>query len=175
MIKYFWREKNANIYVGKNEVVDPNKEELFDELVKKNEEKLQMLNVIFDKGKRIEYLTKKSKTIPIGTPEIAVQQKIGTRVIIDFLQLIYDICEFKGLKQNFSYEFILRTKEEIYNSIKLAIEELKNKTNDSLVLIHKNIMSLIGILSLSYNNLEQERQKIEEKEGSFLKGKFVIM
>ena len=167
MIKYFWREKNANIYVGKNEVVDPNKEELFDELVKKNEEKLQMLNVIFDKGKRIEYLTKKSKTIPIGTPEIAVQQKIGTRVIIDFLQLIYDICELKGLKQNFSYEFILRTKE--------AIEELKNKTNDSLVLIHKNIMSLIGILSLSYNNLEQERQKIEEKEGSFLKGKFVIM
>lgn len=174
-MRHFWREKNANIYIGKNEVIVPNKEELFEELVKKFEEKLQMIKVIFNKEKRSEYLEKKNKAIPEGTPEIVIQQKIGTRVVVDFLQLIKDTCGLKSLKQDFSYELISQTQEEIYSSIKLAIENLKSKTNDSLVLIHKNIMSLIKILSLTYDNLEQERQRIEEKEGSFVKGKFVIM
>lgn len=175
MVKHFWREKNANIYIGENEVLVPNEQELFEELIKKFEEKLQMVNVIFDKEKRAEYLTRKNKTIPVGTPEIIIQQKIGTRVVVDFLQLIKDTCELKGFKQNFSNEFISQTKEEICSSIKLAIEELNTKTNDSLALIHKNTMSLIKILALSYDKIEEERQKIEEKEGSFFKGKFVIM
>lgn len=174
-MRWFWREKNANIYIEKNEVVVPNKQELFEELVKKFEEKLQMINIIFNKEKRSEYLAKKNKIIPEGTPEIIIQQKIGTRVVIDLLQLIKDTCELKGFKQDFSHVLISQTQEEIYNSIKLAIEELKSKTNDSLIIIHKNIISLIEILSLSYDNLEQERQRIEEKEGSFLKGKFVIV
>ena len=99
-MRYFWREKNANYYVGKNKVIVPNKQELFEELVKKFEEKLEMINVIFNQEKRSEYLAKKNKILPEGISEVAIQQKIGTRVIVDFLQLIEDVCELKDININ---------------------------------------------------------------------------
>lgn len=175
MIKHFWREKNANYYLDKNEVIIPTNEELFEELVKKFVEKLQMINVIFDKEKRNEYLSKKNKSIPEETPEIAIQQKIGTRVIVDFLQLTKDMSELKNYNLNFSYEKKDIGKDDIYKSIEIAINNLQYKTEDSLMKIHKNIGYLIHLLSLSYDKIEEERQRVEEKEGSFLKGKIVII
>lgn len=174
MGKYFWREKNASIFIDKHEIIMPNKKELFVELVEKLEEKLQMINVIFEKEKRQEYLTKKNKTTQKGMSELVIQQKIGTRVIIDFLQLIYDICKLKEIQIYFSYKQTSQTKEGIYNSIKTSIKNLQKDLENNLIIIYTSIMSLIKILSISYNKIEEERLKIEEKEGSFFNGKIVI-
>lgn len=174
MEKYFWREKNANKFIEEFTVISPTKQELLDEIVKKFYEKLEMINVIFDNTKRNEYLSKKNKAIPEGTPEIVIQQKIGTRVIIDFLQLIKDMCELKNLHLNLSDTNSNKNKEEIIISIQSSIKNIKKQSQESLVQIFYNIMNLINLLSLNYDKMECERQKVEEKEGSFYKGKFVI-
>lgn len=84
MNRAFWREKNANYYLEKCQVLSLSNEELFEEIVKKFEDKLEMINVIFDKEKRNEYLKKKNKSISSETPETIIKQKIGTRLIVDF-------------------------------------------------------------------------------------------
>lgn len=174
MEKYFWRERNADKFINEFSVIQPTKQELFDEIVKKFYEKLEMINVIFDKTKRNEYLSKKNKTIPAGTPELAIQQKIGTRVIVDFLQLVKDICYLKNIKLDSPNLKNFKSKDDIYFSINSAILNLANQTKNSLTIIFENILNLINLLSLDYDILEIERQKVEEKEGSFYKGKFVI-
>ena len=75
----FGVKKNANKFIEEFTVINTTKQELLDEIVKKFYEKLEMINVIFDNAKRNEYLSKKSKTISEGTPEIVIQQKIGVR------------------------------------------------------------------------------------------------
>ena len=133
-----------------------------------------MIEIIFDKAKRNEYLSKKNKTIPKGTPELVIQQKIGSRVIVDFLQLAKDLCKLKNIKIDFSNLASHKNKEEIYLSMKNAISNLKTSTKNSLLIIYENTLNLTNILSLNYEMLEAERQKIEEKEESFYKGKIVL-
>ena len=41
-------------------------------------------------------------------------------------------------------------------------------------MIYTNILNLTNVLSLNYETIEKERQKVEEKEGSFYKGKIVL-
>lgn len=50
----------------------------------------------------------------------------------------------------------------------------KCKTEDSLLTIYKNILNLIDLLLLNCTDIEIERQKVEEKEGSFYNGKIVV-
>lgn len=133
-----------------------------------------MIDVIFDKIKRNEYLSKKNRTIPKETPELVIEQKIGSRVVIDFLQLVKDLCNLKNIKIDFPNFVSPKSKEKIYLSIKNAISNLKISTKDSLIIIYENILSLTKILSLNYDIIENERQKVEEKEGSFYKGKIVL-
>ena len=174
MEKYFWRERNADKFINEFSVIQPTKQELFDEIVKKFYEKLEMINVIFDKTKRKEYLSKKNKTIPENIPEIVIQQKIGTRVIVDFLQLIKDMCELKNLQLNLLNENSHKSKEEIIISIENSIKNIEQQAQESLIQIFYEILNLTKLLSLNYDKIECERQKVEEKEGSFYKGKFVI-
>ena len=133
-----------------------------------------MIDVIFDKIKRNEYLSKKNRTILKETPELVIEQKIGSRVVIDFLQLVKDLCNLKNIKIDFPNFVSPKSKEKIYLSIKNAISNLKISTKDSLIIIYENILSLTKILSLNYDIIENERQKVEEKEGSFYKGKIVL-
>lgn len=172
--KQFWREKNANSFIGKCNIIAPTSDELFEEIIKKFEEKLEMIDVIFDKAKRNEYLSKKNNAIPKETPELVIQQKIGLRVIVDFLQLVKDLCKLKNIKIDFPNLASHKNKEEIYLSMKNAISNLKTSTKNSFLIIYENTLNLTNILSLNYEMLEAERQKIEEKEGSFYKGKIVL-
>lgn len=172
--KYFWREKNANSFIGKCKIVIPTSDELFEEIIKKFKEKLKMIDVIFDKTKRAEYLSKKNKTIPKEMPELVIRQKIGSRVIVDFLQLVKDLCNLKNIKIDYTKFATHKNKEEIYLSLKNTVSNLKSNTKDSLIIIYENILNLTNVLSLNYEILEIERQKIEEKEGNFYKGKIVI-
>ena len=175
MVKHFWREKNANYYKNTNEVVVPSEQELYEEIKSKFNEKLNMISVIFDKSKREEYLTKKNKKIPEGTPELVIQQKIGTRVIVDFLQLVKDMADLKKLSIKVEDNTNFNSHEQIQKSIKLHISNLDFNIEMSLKGIYSSIINLIEILSLNVDDLETERQRIEEKEGSFFKGKIVIM
>jgi len=68
----------------------------------------------------------------------------------------------------------IKTEYEIYNSLKIGILNLYANTNKSLNNIFNIILFLISFLSLDYDILEKERREIEEKEGSFLKGKIII-
>jgi len=175
MEKYFWREKNANYYLEKCQVLSLSNEELFEEIVKKFEDKLEMINVIFDKEKRNEYLKKKNKSISSETPETIIKQKIGTRLIVDFLQLIKDLSFLKKINITFSEtETNIKNEFEIYNSLKIEILNLKTNTNKSLNKIFNIVLYFIRFLSLDYDKLEIKRKEIEGKEGSFLKGKIVI-
>ena len=119
-------------------------------------------------------MSKKNRTILKETPELVIEQKIGSRVVIDFLQLIKDLCNLKNIKIDFPNFVSPKSKEKIYLSIKNAISNLKISTKDSLIIIYENILSLTKILSLNYDIIENERQKAEEKEGSFYKGKIVL-
>jgi len=175
MEKYFWREKNALCFLNQFKIKTPNKNELVDEIIKKFNEKLEMINVIFNKEKRNDYLKKKNKSIPSETPELLVKQKIATRVIVDFLQLIKDLSDLKNINITFGKtETNIKNEFEIYNSLKIEILNLYANTNKSLNNIFNIILFLIRLLSLNYDKLEIERKEIEEKEGSFLKGKIII-
>ncbi len=175
MEKFFWRENNANIYKGKCDIISPTPEELFDEIRNKFYEKLKMILVIFNQNERIAYLEKKGKSIPAGTPELIVEQKIGTRVIIDFLQLIKDMCSLKNI--DFDYNVQITDTKDItllYNDINKAISSLENNISINLLTIYVNVLYLINKLSLNYSMLEKERKVVEEKEGNFYNGKIVF-
>ena len=64
MEKYFWREKNANKFIEEFTVINPTKQELLDEIVKKFYEKLEMTNVIFDNAKKMNIYQRKVRLYP---------------------------------------------------------------------------------------------------------------
>ena len=134
-----------------------------------------MIDVIFDKYKREEYLLVKKKDISKEIPERIVKQKIGERVCIDFLQLIKDLCELKNLNLKFENKSKSLTQEEIYNSIHHAILNLNSCLEESLKVIYCCICSLMTLLFLDFNTIELQREIIEKKEGSFIKGKIVLI
>ena len=174
MNKYFWREKNADVFKEKNEVYIPTSDELVDELINKFYEKLGMIDVIFVKQERDKYVAKKNKLISENMPELVIRQKIGTRVIVDFLQLIKDFCDLKNLSINFEFEVCNKDKENICKSLKYAINNLKVEPQTSVQIIFENVFSLMDLLQLNYEDMEKERIIVENKEGNFRNGKFVI-
>ena len=174
MNKYFWREKNADVFKEKNEVYIPTSDELVDELINKFYEKLGMIDVIFVKQERDKYLAKKNKLISENMPELVIRQKIGTRVIVDFLQLIKDFCDLKNLNINFEFEVCNKDKENICKSLKYAINNLKVEPQTSVQIIFENVFSLMDLLQLNYEDMGKERIIVENKEGNFRNGKFVI-
>lgn len=125
-----------------------------------------MIDVIFDKAKRNEYLSKKNKTIPKETPELVIQQKIGSRVIVDFLQLVKDLCKLKNINIDFPNLASHKNKEEIYLSMKNAISNLKTSTKNSLLIIYENTLNLTNILSLNYEMLEADKKLKRKREVS---------
>lgn len=172
----FWREKNANLFVGEKQIITPTKNELLKCLAAKFEEKIAMIDVIFDKEARQNYLTKKNKTIPQGTPEIKVQQKIASRVLPDLLQLVNDFCSYFSVKlQDTIKANNLNSIAELKASLATNLNRLTVSTQESLENIYADIFFLVEQLKLDIKALETERKAIEEKEGSFFNGKIVIM
>ena len=53
IMRYFWREKNAEKCVGKYEVKTPTKKELEKELIAKLEQKIDKIDAVFNKNARI--------------------------------------------------------------------------------------------------------------------------
>ena len=184
MEKYFWREKNADKFVGRYEVIVPTKEELEKELILKFEQKLGRIDIIFDKNAREKYYRedKKPKEIKLeGLTEEEIQQKIGLNVVVDFLQVVYDFSKFKGV----NFEILLsknfktprkRSAEKIKSSIQKTIEDLKakNNVNEALLQIYFSSRALAKLLKLDFGEVYKKQQEKQEVQGNFLNGKYVI-
>ena len=170
----FWKEYNANLFNNKFVVYEPDRNTIFKELVNKCQEKCQMIDVIFNRNKRQQYLENKGKSIPCGTPELVVKQKIGTRVIVDLLQLIKDLRQFFGKNITLKKHNILPgTVEDTKFLLNNAISIMNTDTYNAINQMYNATAQLSILLELNLDDLEIERQKVEEKEGSFLKGKIV--
>lgn len=180
MEKYFWREKNANFFLGKNEVIEPTKEELERELILKFAQKLDRIDVIFDRNAREDYFINDKKPKPNieNMSESEIQQKIGLNVVVDFIQVVRDICEFYkyDFKKLSSKSHNKITKEEIKRNIKNDINNLfiRQDIFDRINDIYQNAIYLANLLNLDLELIEQTRKEKEEKQGNFFNGKYVI-
>ena len=179
--KYFWREKNAENCKTKGLVIMPTKDELKAELTKKLWQKLDRVNLIFDKKARLDYWEKDEKPKNYKLEDYSeeeLQRKIGANVAVDFLQLVRDLCQFYGIK-------ILNKNLPKSN---LSLDEIKIDLKDNIMLLEKEItiekairnifkitISLINLLNLDFEKVEHMRKEKEEKQGSFLNGKYVII
>lgn len=179
MERYFWREKNALKFKDILRVWDPSKEELECELSLKLLQKLEKIDIIFDKQKRLEFVASSRKKIQSfeGLNEGEIEKKIGLGVIVDFFQLINDISNF------YNIDFIVANSSLIENDIGTikhkigdAIDRIKKKDRilSNLQKIYEMVCCLANILNLSSRDIEKEMQRKELKEGSFLKGKYVL-
>lgn len=179
MEKYFWREKNADSCVGKGQIILPTSEELERELILKLDQKLGRMTFIFDKKAREEYFKlKKPKRINIeNLSEEETQRVVGKNVIVDFMQIIMDLCGFYKIDiKTLKNKDQTMEKEEIFAKIKEGIDNLllKKKINPSIEIIYNCNVALANMLGLDLNDIEMQRKAVEQKEGSFLKGKYVL-
>lgn len=178
MQKYFWREKNADKFLGKYEVYSPTKEELERELILKLEQKLNRIDVIFDKNARESYFQndKKPKIDISNLTEVQIQRKIGERVIIDFIQIARDLSNFYGFAWPDKQTFRIKSVDDIKTNIQQDINHLKLKQNQQKAIRDIVVCALTFaiLLELDIEKIIKTSLEIEEKEGSFLKGKYVI-
>lgn len=178
---YFWREKNALRLADRFKVYDPSREELENELVLKVEQKLSRIDVVFDAGARAEYYEKdkKPKKSLAGLNEKQIQQLLGTRVAVDFLQLCFDLADFYGVDKNFTYNAENLSVEKLKKKVKTVVESLKskNKSKEDRKMRIENLFGcareLASLCDVSWEEVETEQLKKEEEEGSFVKGKYV--
>ena len=105
---------------------------------------------------------------------MVVKQKFGTRVIVDLLQLIKDLRQFFGKNITLKKHNILPgTVEDTKFLLNNAISIMNTDTYNAINQMYNATAQLSILLELNLDDLEIERQKVEEKEGSFFKGKIV--
>lgn len=178
----FYREKNANSLIEKFKVEVPSNEVLIKEIKLKFLQKADMIEVIFNAKKRQKYLEEKHKTIPPETSEFEIQQKIGLRVLADFLDLETSLakCYNLSLKQDSlmiesSLKYLkLDSKRLSKNVCKLCKKLQKgNKMAEILLKINENLKTIAVYLKFTFEDIKTFADEIEKKEGSFYKGKLV--
>ena len=180
MKKYFWREKNADSCKGKGQIILPTREELERELILKLEQKLGRMALIFDKEARMEYFLKDKKPKRIKIDDLSeeeIQRVLGKNVIIDFLQVLMDLCNFYEIDFNTLSSCPQKiAKEGISAKIKENIDNLlsNKKIKQSIEQIYTANIALANLLKLDLNDIEKQRKIIEQKEGCFFKGKYVV-
>ena len=179
MKRYFWREKNAYSCAESGQVIDPTREELEQELVLKLVQKLNRSTLIFDKQARTNYLANQTQSrIKIeNLSEEEIQREVGKNVIVDFVQVLMDLCRFYEIDFNFLSQGSQKmTKEEVYAKIKRSIDNLllKKKVKQSIEQIYLANIALADLLKLNLADIEKQRAFIEQSEGNFFKGKYVV-
>lgn len=177
MIYKFFREKNALSLKDKQEVISLDDDQIINELLKKMEEKISMIDVIFDKFARDVYLKNKNKTIPENVAEIDIQKKISIRVLVDYFDLIYSFAKLREIDKDklFNNNDIFKNMNHLKNRLFKAIYLLKTKNDfeEALKDLMSIVMSLANHFEIGKDLIEKELEKVNEKEGSFLNGKLV--
>lgn len=179
-MRYFWREKNADSCKADAQVILPTRDELEEELIKKLEQKLDRITLIFDAAAREKYLSRGKRSSRIRIENLdkeEVQKEIGRNVIIDFMQTLKDLCEFYGM------DFYAlpsgankASREEICSAIKEGIKNLFSREDAGRAIenIYAANVALAEMLKLDLEDIEERRAAIEQREGSFFKGKYVV-
>lgn len=185
IMRYFWREKNAEKCVGKYEVKTPTKKELEKELIAKLEQKIDKIDAVFNKNARIGYYRKQNKTMPDFSKytEKQIQQKLGARLVVDFLQLSKDLCDFYDIdsvtvievKNALSYSDIKSKETKAVQMLKSYIKNNTNPFSEVIFLIDEGAWNLAKLLNLTKDEIFQLFHKVNEKEGSFFNGKYVLI
>lgn len=179
-MRYFWRERNALSCAGKGIISNPTKKELEKELILKLWQKLDRIEIIFDINARRKYWEqdKKPKKFKLEDySEEELQQMIGMNVVVDFLQLIHDLCQFYSVSFN---SFKRQPQNLDIEGIKVALKEnigLVGSKNTEITLsnIYNLILSLMKILNLNYDIVENKRLEKEKNQGNFYNGKYVLI
>ena len=178
-MRYFWREKNALSCIGKGKIINPTKEELGEELILKLWQKLDRVEIIYNKDARRKYWEQDEKPKKIKLEDYSekkLQQLIGMNVVVEFLQLIHDLCQFnkidfnalKKQPQNLNFN-------EVKQELRINIEKIDGNIKIALNNILNIILSLINLLNLNYDIVEKKRLEKEKKQGNFYNGKYVLI
>ena len=177
----FYREKNAKSIQNCLKFT-PKTQKLGDFLINKLKEKANHIETIYNNELRYEYLKKKNKLEKAkDMTEKEIKTFLAKRLSIDMLQLYKDMLKYYLIDESniqfnpVNLDFNLQ-ELEYKNRLLVICEEIKNsedKTN-----IFKNfwniILGYISLYNFSFETIEKDRLKVEEKEGNFYNGLVVI-
>lgn len=172
----FYREKNA-LSIKNANISTPNKKQLEKCLIDKLDEKANHIGVIFCEDLRNEYLQRKNKLdIAKTMKEFDVKKLLATRLSADLLQLYIDLSNVYNFPISFevydNYDYI---EQEIEDLLIICCNELEKYEDKRATL--KKILGLTinyaSLFNLSFQDIQNEQVKVEEKEGNFYNGKFV--
>ena len=177
--KYFWREKNANKFLGKCEVRKPTKAELKKEISAKFTQKLLKITYIFDKNARNKFLEKNKSKLDFDfskSTEEEIQVFLTQEILVDLFQLARDASKLYQIDyESFSgLEPKDLSPSQIQENIKKAISNLENNPGNSIEEILLACLSLSNMFNLSTKHIEDLRLEKENQQGNFFNGKYVI-
>ncbi len=178
MEKKFYREINANsIKEAKLEI--PSKDELQVALVEKLREKTEHINVLINNSDRESYLLKKNKFEESKKySEQEIKSLLAKRLIVDMFQLFSDLQ--RTFNENLKITLSLRegfNEEQIQKELFWCCDKLLTKKTKSEIFeeIAINLFSLSNLYGFTLDEIENERKRVEEKEGNYYNGKYVII
>jgi len=172
----FYREKNA-LSIKNANISTPNKKQLEKCLIDKLDEKANHVGVIFCEDLRNEYLQRKNKLDVAKTmKEFDIKKLLATRLSADLLQLYIDLSNVYNLPISFEvYDNYDCIEQEIEDLLIVCCNELEKYEDKRATL--KKLLSLTikyaSLFNLSFQDIQKEQIRIEQKEGNFFKGKFV--
>lgn len=178
--KYFWREKNADKFIGKCKVIKPTKAELEKEISAKLTQKVEKIVYIFDRNKRNTFLANKGKPSEFvfsGKSEEEIKQILAQNIIVDLLQLAMDASEFYKLDYKDINEFsdeIWSDEQTICNKLNAAISSLSQNPEIEIQSIQRAAVSLAYLVHVQLDEVEKLRTKKEREQGNFFNGKYVF-
>lgn len=173
----FYREKNA-LSIKNANISTPNKNQLEKCLIDKLDEKANHVGVIFCEDLRNEYLQRKNKLdIAKTMKEFDVKKLLATRLSADLLQLYIDLSNVYNLPISFEiYDNYDCIEQEIEDLLIICCNELEKYEDKAPIL--KKLLSLTikyaSLFNLSFQDIQNEQIKVEDKEGSFYNGKIVV-
>lgn len=173
----FYREKNA-LSIQNANISTPNKKQLEKCLIDKLDEKANHIGTIFCEDLRNEYLQRKNKLdIAKTMQEFDVKKLLATRLSADLLQLYIDLSSLYNLPISYdSYDDYDCIEQEIEDLLIICCNELEKYEEKTKIM--RKILGLIikyaSLFNLSFQDIQKEQIKIEQKEGSFYNGKFVV-
>ncbi len=172
----FFRKQNA-LSIKNVKTIIPTNKELIENLIKKLAEKVHQIEVIYTKNLRDEYLKKKNKyEESLQLSEATIKSLLAERLAVDLFQLFVDISRFYNIKITSKTTPKTKTEIKIKEELQSLLNILKTSKNvsNSLKLLYDLIVEYCLIFDLNIKQIKSKQKQIEDEEGSFFEGLFVI-
>ena len=174
-IKFF--RKNNALSIQNAKTRKPTNDELIEELIKKLAEKTYQIEVIYTKNLRDEYLKKKNKfEESLKLSEQKVKTLLAERLAIDLFQLFVDISRFYNVEITSKTTPETKTETQIKEELQALLNPLKTSENisNSLKKLHNLFVDYCLIFDLNIEQIKSKQKQVENDEGSFFDGLFVV-